>query len=55
MSEEQGKEVDHMDEVDRNPKAHEDSTPEEQELLREEYGEADSNGIFGRPAEEVAE
>lgn len=51
MSEE-GKEIDHMDKVDQNPKAHADSTPEELELLAKENGEADANGNFTAPVED---
>lgn len=51
MSEE-GKEIDHMDKVDQNPKAHADSTPEELEMLAKENGEADANGNFTAPVED---
>lgn len=43
--------------VDRNPKAHANSTAEEQEILRQLYGDPDEGGIFrSAPGEEgVAE
>lgn len=49
---EKANEVDQMHKVNQHPKAHEDSTPEEEALLRELHGEPDSEGVYGRTPEE---
>lgn len=46
-------EADLMAEVDRNPKAHEDSTPEETARLEAMYGAPDESGLF-RPAPDAS-
>lgn len=39
-------EIEHMDEVDRDPKVHEATAEDEGQILRELYGEPDADGIF---------
>lgn len=36
----------HMDEVDVNPGVHRPTEPDEEEILRELYGEPDPDGFF---------
>ncbi|MEV4006107.1 hypothetical protein [Actinomadura sp. NPDC049753] len=36
----------HMDEVDVNPDVHRATEPDEEQILRELYGEPDADGIF---------
>ncbi|MGI5419436.1 hypothetical protein [Actinomadura luteofluorescens] len=36
----------HMDEVDVNPNVHRATEPDEEQVLRELYGEPDADGIF---------
>ncbi|GAA4336570.1 hypothetical protein BJY14_005239 [Actinomadura luteofluorescens] len=36
----------HMDEVDVNPNVHRATEPDEEQVLRELYGEPDTDGIF---------
>lgn len=36
----------HMDEVDVNPDVHRATEPDEEQVLRELYGEPDADGIF---------
>lgn len=39
-------EATHMDEVDVNPDVHRATEPDEEQILRELYGEPDADGIF---------
>ncbi|MES9543444.1 hypothetical protein [Actinomadura sp. NPDC000600] len=39
-------EATHMDEVDVNPDVHRATEPDEEQILRELYGEPDAEGIF---------
>ncbi|GGT92482.1 hypothetical protein GCM10010177_59700 [Actinomadura citrea] len=39
-------EATHMDEVDVNPDVHRATEPDEEQVLRELYGEPDADGIF---------
>ncbi|MEU8304533.1 hypothetical protein AB0C84_13325 [Actinomadura sp. NPDC048955] len=39
-------EADHMDEVDVNPGVHRATEPDEEQVLRELYGEPGTDGIF---------
>ncbi len=39
-------EIEHMDEVDSDPKAHMATAEDEEEVLRQLYGQPDENGIF---------
>ncbi|MBA9005839.1 MULTISPECIES: hypothetical protein [Thermomonospora] len=46
MTEQQGDEVTHMDQVDRNADAHRATEPDEEQVLRELYGEPDPDGVY---------
>lgn len=46
MSEEVN-EIDMMDKVDQNPNVHANSTPQEEAVLRAEYGEPNEDGFYG--------
>lgn len=39
-------EIDKMSEVDANPRVHEDSTLEEQALLKKLYGDPNEDGVY---------
>ena len=52
MNEDQPSEIDLMSQIDGNPKAHEESSPEEVEKLRGMYGDPDDSGNFTSPADE---
>lgn len=39
-------EIDHMGEVDREPRVHEPTEPDEETVLRELYGDPDRYGVY---------
>ncbi|MBO2449929.1 hypothetical protein J4573_22695 [Actinomadura barringtoniae] len=40
------KEIDLMDQVDANPDVHRATEPDEEQVLRELYGEPDADGVY---------